>query len=517
MADNVAVTAGTGTSIAADEVADATLGTVKVQYVKLMDGTLDGTNKAAVGANGLAVPVVDGGDVAQGAKADAAYTGSGSASVIALLKAAYNATTALARSFYTSPNGNKVQTGTSLDSLFSDDFGGVAINTANWDVLDGGLAANVNLGSGVLTQAKIGSGTTGITDAVSASGLTVSMGTTLGAERWYLSKQAFAGKEDVLVLISKSQALAANSIFIGLVEVDPTTLVPLLNPNFAADGNGSSEFTNRGGVELGLTTTTNLFSAEAIGDSSSSKAVGGVGTAGNPWSVTQECLLEIDSRDITVSTANIDAVTAKSANASRVSSQCPHHKKLYKMVMRFKTVSTPGSNTHVVVQRALVVDNYEQRVQMSTGEGDQIASKAVPVNFVSGAQVTTSAASMTALSPNTGQGASTFHKLTSAATTNGTSVKASQGVISGGYVRNRAATEKYFKLYNKASAPTVGTDTPVMTIGIPAADKIMLADVVGAYGLRLSTGIAYAITGAYPDADTTAVVASDVDVNILYS
>jgi hypothetical protein len=55
LADNVVVTAGTGTIIAADELTDGTLGPCKVQYVKLMDGTLDGTTKAAVGANGLAV------------------------------------------------------------------------------------------------------------------------------------------------------------------------------------------------------------------------------------------------------------------------------------------------------------------------------------------------------------------------------------------------------------------------------------------------------------------------------
>jgi len=55
MADNVAVTAGTGTSVAADEVVDATLGTVKVQFVKIMDGTLDGATKAVVGATGLKV------------------------------------------------------------------------------------------------------------------------------------------------------------------------------------------------------------------------------------------------------------------------------------------------------------------------------------------------------------------------------------------------------------------------------------------------------------------------------
>lgn len=61
MADNVSVTAGAGTTIAADEVNDAGLGVVKVQYVKLMDGTADGTTKAGVGANGLAVSATQNG------------------------------------------------------------------------------------------------------------------------------------------------------------------------------------------------------------------------------------------------------------------------------------------------------------------------------------------------------------------------------------------------------------------------------------------------------------------------
>jgi hypothetical protein len=59
VADNVSVTAGTGTTIAADEVVDATLGTVKVQYVKLMDGTLNGTTKVAVKAPSTAPVVTD--------------------------------------------------------------------------------------------------------------------------------------------------------------------------------------------------------------------------------------------------------------------------------------------------------------------------------------------------------------------------------------------------------------------------------------------------------------------------
>ena len=57
MADNSQRTPGTGEAIATDEVTDGTLGSCKVQFVKLMDGTLDGTTKAAVGANGLSVDV----------------------------------------------------------------------------------------------------------------------------------------------------------------------------------------------------------------------------------------------------------------------------------------------------------------------------------------------------------------------------------------------------------------------------------------------------------------------------
>jgi hypothetical protein len=66
VADNVVITPGSGATVAADEVTDATLGTVKVQMMKIMDGTLDGTQKAAVGDKGLQVdssvasrPIVD--------------------------------------------------------------------------------------------------------------------------------------------------------------------------------------------------------------------------------------------------------------------------------------------------------------------------------------------------------------------------------------------------------------------------------------------------------------------------
>lgn len=103
-----------------------------------------------------------------------------------------------------------------------------------------------------------------------------------------------------------------------------------------------------------------------------------------------------------------------------------------------------------------------------------------------------------------------------AATTNATSVKASAGNVYGMCLTNNSAAVKYLKFYNKASAPTVGTDTPVAVFGIPANGGNLTIDHVWAVP-RFSTGIAYAITGAVTDADTTAVAVNDVSGWIVYA
>lgn len=55
MADNIVITAGTGTTVGADEVVDGTLGTVKVAFGKIMDGTLNSSNKLIVNSSGEAL------------------------------------------------------------------------------------------------------------------------------------------------------------------------------------------------------------------------------------------------------------------------------------------------------------------------------------------------------------------------------------------------------------------------------------------------------------------------------
>lgn len=113
---------------------------------------------------------------------------------------------------------------------------------------------------------------------------------------------------------------------------------------------------------------------------------------------------------------------------------------------------------------------------------------------------------------------STIAKLIAAATTNATSVKASAGTLDFCIAINETATVKYLKLYNKASSPTVGTDTPVGVIPIPASTTgAGVALPIPTQGLNFATGVAFAITGARADNDTTALAAGDVTLTYGYT
>jgi hypothetical protein len=117
-------------------------------------------------------------------------------------------------------------------------------------------------------------------------------------------------------------------------------------------------------------------------------------------------------------------------------------------------------------------------------------------------------------SVSTAQGFATYFTLVSAAGTNATSVKASAGTIGTCVLTNTTASLKFVKVFNKASSPTMGTDTPVIQYPISANSTL---DVSSAFaGLRLSTGIALATTGGSALLDNTSVAAGDVLVNMTY-
>ena len=97
------------------------------------------------------------------------------------------------------------------------------------------------------------------------------------------------------------------------------------------------------------------------------------------------------------------------------------------------------------------------------------------------------------------------YALTTAATTNAVIAR---NVIASLYVitaSNPTTTAAYLKLYSKATAPTVGTDVPLITLPIPAGTTQTLN--LGAIGQRFGLGIALAVTGGMAATDTTASVA----------
>jgi hypothetical protein len=101
-------------------------------------------------------------------------------------------------------------------------------------------------------------------------------------------------------------------------------------------------------------------------------------------------------------------------------------------------------------------------------------------------------------------------RLLSAATTNATSVKNAAALLGFIYAVNLNAAVRYLKLYNKASAPTVGSDTPIATLPIPASTTGAGFVLPIPNGVQFTTGLALAITTGVADADTGAVAANEI-------
>ena len=105
----------------------------------------------------------------------------------------------------------------------------------------------------------------------------------------------------------------------------------------------------------------------------------------------------------------------------------------------------------------------------------------------------------------------------SAASTNGALILTGTSNLSSFYATNEGASAAFVKLYNKSTAPTVGTDVPEMTIPVPAAASGVpgvAAIPVGFHGFRFALGLGIAITRNAVYTDTTAVGAGEVKVKL---
>ena len=153
--------------------------------------------------------------------------------------------------------------------------------------------------------------------------------------------------------------------------------------------------------------------------------------------------------------------------------------------------------------------------ELTTGDLDTGAgtdTRAV-VGLVYGASGGGVLASLTNPFPVTIGGGVTPYSLLSANSTNTTSVKASAAKLHSLYLSNTGVTVAYVKIYDKASAPNLASDVPVLRFLVPANGAA--AHSLG-NGYTLTLGLAFAIVGLAPNTDTTVVAANQVIVNCGY-
>jgi hypothetical protein len=168
-----------------------------------------------------------------------------------------------------------------------------------------------------------------------------------------------------------------------------------------------------------------------------------------------------------------------------------------------------------------IFDYERQRVEMLARPTGDI-SGAAPVNVQNVPAVTVSSGTVTTVSTvtavttaGTPAAPATPLIINSANSTNGQLVLTGTSGLQALFATNIGATVAFVKLYNKATAPTVGTDTPAMIITVPAAVAGVPGSVEitpGFNGYRFALGLGLAITGAVADSDTTAVAAGQVKV-----
>jgi hypothetical protein len=102
------------------------------------------------------------------------------------------------------------------------------------------------------------------------------------------------------------------------------------------------------------------------------------------------------------------------------------------------------------------------------------------------------------------------------ATTNATLVASRPSALTGWSIVNTSAATRYVRIYNKSSVPVPATDAALIALRLPLAAGQRSDVQVGANAEWLSVGLAFDITGAAADTDTTVVTAGDVTVAFFY-
>lgn len=106
------------------------------------------------------------------------------------------------------------------------------------------------------------------------------------------------------------------------------------------------------------------------------------------------------------------------------------------------------------------------------------------------------------------------YTLSSAATTNSTLVQAGASQLMTLVATNISAAVIWLKIFNKATAPTVGTDAPVLLIPI-AVNAVVSLD-LGTMGIAFPLGLGLCVTTGSANSNTGAVALGDLRLALSY-
>ena len=300
-------------------------------------------------------------------------------------------------------------------------------------------------------------------------------------------------------------------------------------PSYTTAQTSPLSLTTAGGLRIDGSGVTQPISAASLplpsGAATAAKQPA-LGTAGSASSdvisvqgIASMTALKVDGSAVTQPVSGTVSITTNSAvNVAQINGVAP-------------TMGNGASGTGV--QRVTIANDSTGQVALAAGSntiGALTANQSVNLNQVAGSSIATGngAASgsvrVTVANDSTGQiglvpltaGGLSISRTISAASTNATSVKGSAGQVYAIHVINTNAAVRYLKIYNKASSPTVGTDTPVLTFPIPASATGAGFVLSTEMGIAFGTGIAFAVTTGVADSDTGAVGANEIVINLLY-
>jgi hypothetical protein len=406
------------------------------------------------------------------------------------------------------PQGGKLLVGTARERFF-DNFN-TFDTTDSWEL--------VQTGTGMTVTGPLGGNAAGAGPYIN-----IATGTTAGQQTIIRSRAMFTMPVELRYQLTASQRIANSAFRIGFLEVDDTgalitstsitTAPTVLNARNAVMSEQSGTTATTGALIVrGAGAALDTFAA-AYGTGFTTVATG---TGPNFLvATTYALMLERDKINTRAFGQNVLTNTGAQFSYDRV---LVNPNKVYKLYVIVETGAVaPASTTDWRLHLVNLMDATRFDVSpRAAGSGDQ--AKAFPVSgtvIVGSGTVTTVTTVTGVTNAGTPTAPATPYILNSAATTNGALILTGTSGLHAFYATNTGATAAFVKLYNKATAPTVGTDIPAMILPVPAATSGFpgVATLpIGNQGFRFALGLGIAITGAVDDTDTTAVAAGQVKV-----